>query len=261
MADVVSPTAPDRFLEDAAAERRNLLATVIGAAPGGAVVDVGDGRRLLLPDALTTEVTRSEIIQHPQSVLMLRVLVVPGPDGRPVASQTDLLESLRQRASEKALADLAKGQVVEARITRLSEFGAYCTFGLLEGLIHIADLSWSHVDDPAEVVSVGERVSVVILDIDRRRKRILVGMKQTTPDPWAAFVAAHRTGDILEGRVVKATPFGLFIAVPGGVEGLLSYGDLRADDARIRGAAVGSTLMVRLSEVDPDRRRLTLALP
>lgn len=262
MDPITPPQGHSERLLRTAQTREALIVTVEKQVEDGTLVRTEDGDALLLPIALTDDSTLNDIAIHPESTIMLQVLVVSGSDGDLVASQTDLLEQLRRRAEDDALEGMAKGQVVEAHITGLEDFGAVCLVGLVPGMIHISDLSWFHVDSPADVVKVGDRVSVVILDVDRNRRRISVGLKQATPDPWATFTSTHRAGDVIEGRVVRDVGCGLFIALGGGIEGLLAFNTAAPDDPRLRdGWQEGSVLEVRLAEVDPDRRRIALRLP
>jgi small subunit ribosomal protein S1 len=132
----------------------------------------------------------------------------------------------------------------------------------IDGLIHISELSWSHVNHPSEVLTIGEKVRVKVLDIDRDRQRISLGLKQTQADPWQSVIEAHQVNDVVQGRVTKVVTFGAFVEIHPGVEGLVHISELATHHVENPREVVsqGDELSVRIIEIDPDRRRLSLSL-
>jgi small subunit ribosomal protein S1 len=151
---------------------------------------------------------------------------------------------------------------VEGVISNIVEFGAFVDLDGIDGLIHISELSWSHVNHPSEVLQIGEKVRVKVLDIDRDRQRISLGLKQTQADPWQSVIDAYEVGDVVEGRVTKVVTFGAFVEIHPGVEGLVHISELAAHHVENPREVVnqGDVLAVRIIEIDADRRRLSLSL-
>jgi small subunit ribosomal protein S1 len=132
----------------------------------------------------------------------------------------------------------------------------------MDGLIHISELSWSHVNHPSEVLTIGEKVEVKVLDIDRERQRISLGLKQTQADPWQSVIDRFGINDVVEGKVTKVVTFGAFVEIHPGVEGLVHISELASHHVENPREVVsqGDTLSVRIIEIDPERRRLSLSL-
>src|SRR6201746_1256858 len=143
-------------------------------------------------------------------------------------SRRAVLEEERKEVREQILGNLEPGQVVEGKISNIVDFGAFVDLDGIDGLIHISELSWSHVNHPSEVVAIGDTVRIKVLDIDRDRQRISLGLKHTQEDPWQRVISTHRPGDVLGGTVTKVVAFGASVEILPGVEGLVPLPDLAA---------------------------------
>jgi small subunit ribosomal protein S1 len=179
-----------------------------------------------------------------------------------VLSRRAVLEEERKEVREQILGRLEPGQVVEGKISNIVDFGAFVDLDGIDGLIHISELSWSHVNHPSEVVSIGDTVRIKVLDIDRDRQRISLGLKQTQEDPWQRVISTHRPGDVLEGTVTKVVAFGAFVEILPGVEGLVHISELADHHVESPSEVVepNSTLNVKILEIDEERRRLSLSI-
>jgi small subunit ribosomal protein S1 len=151
---------------------------------------------------------------------------------------------------------------VDGQISNIVDFGAFVDLDGMDGLIHISELSWSHVNHPSEVLQIGQDVKVKVLDIDRERQRISLGLKQTQSDPWQQVVESYQEGDVVEGRVTKVVTFGAFVEILPGVEGLVHISELAQHHVENPREVVsqGDTVNVLILEIDADRRRLSLSL-
>jgi small subunit ribosomal protein S1 len=157
---------------------------------------------------------------------------------------------------------LNPGDVIEGQISNIVDFGAFVDLDGMDGLIHISELSWSHVNHPSEVLDIGQTVKVKVLDIDRERQRISLGLKQTQTDPWQQVLDSYREDDVVEGRVAKVVTFGAFVEILPGVEGLVHISELaphHVENPR-EVVAQGQAVNVRILEIDGERRRLSLSL-
>src|SRR5438105_9277470 len=157
---------------------------------------------------------------------------------------------------------LNPGDVVPGVISNIVDVGSFVDLDGMDGLIHISELSWSHVNHPSEVLEIGQEVSVKVLDIDRDRQRISLGLKQTQSDPWQQVVESYHENDVVEGRVTKVVTFGAFVEILPGVEGLVHISELaqhHVENPR-EVVAQGQPVNVKIIEVDGERRRLSLSL-
>jgi small subunit ribosomal protein S1 len=150
---------------------------------------------------------------------------------------------------------------VEGQISNIVDFGAFVDLDGIDGLIHISELSWSHVNHPSQVLEIGQTVKVKVLDIDRDRQRISLGLKQTQEDPWQRIVNTYNIGDELEGTVTKVVTFGAFVEILDGVEGLVHISELAAHHVENPREVVqpGDEIRIKILEIDSERRRLSLS--
>jgi small subunit ribosomal protein S1 len=179
-----------------------------------------------------------------------------------VLSRRAVLEDERKEMRQAILDRLNPGDVVDGQISNIVDFGAFVDLDGMDGLIHISELSWRHVNHPSEVLEIGQEVKVKVLDIDRERQRISLGLKQTQSDPWQQVVEAYGEGDVVEGRVTKVVTFGAFVEILPGVEGLVHISELAQHHVENPREVVsqGDVVNVKVIEIDADRRRLSLSL-
>jgi small subunit ribosomal protein S1 len=179
-----------------------------------------------------------------------------------VLSRRAVLEEERKEERQRILNTLKEGDVVRGTVSNLVDFGAFVDLDGIDGLIHISELSWNHVDRPGEVVEVGEEVEVKVLEVDRERERISLGLKQTRKDPWQEIVESVSVGETIHGRVTKLVSFGVFVEVAEGVEGLIHISELADHHVETPDEIVrsGDEVDARIIDVDARRRRLSLSL-
>src|SRR5918998_867223 len=179
-----------------------------------------------------------------------------------VLSRRAVLEEERKGQRQEILDRLQPGLVVEGQISNIVDFGAFVDLNGIDGLIHISELSWSHVNHPSEILSIGDTVAVKVLDIDRERQRISLGLKQTQEDPWQRVVDTYNVGDELEGTVTKVVTFGAFVEILDGVEGLVHISELAPHHVENPREVVnqGDVVRVRILEIESERRRLSLSV-
>jgi small subunit ribosomal protein S1 len=179
-----------------------------------------------------------------------------------VLSRRAVLEDERKEQRQQILDRLQPGDVVEGQISNIVDFGAFVDLDGMDGLIHISELSWSHVNHPSEMLEIGQTVQVKVLDIDRERQRISLGLKQTQADPWQQVVEQYKVDDVVDGKVTKVVTFGAFVEILPGVEGLVHISELAQHHVENPREVVsqGDTVKVLILEVDGERRRLSLSL-
>ena len=179
-----------------------------------------------------------------------------------VLSRRQYLEETQSEVRETFLSQLKKGQIREGVVSSIVNFGAFVDLGGVDGLIHVSELSWKHIDHPSEVVKVGDKVTVEVLDVDLDRERISLSLKATQEDPWQRFARTHVPGQIVKGKVTKIVQFGVFISVEDGIEGLVHISELANRHVENPETVVkpGEEVFVKVIDVDLDRRRISLSL-
>jgi small subunit ribosomal protein S1 len=160
------------------------------------------------------------------------------------------------------LTQLQKGQIRKGVVSSIVNFGAFVDLGGVDGLVHVSELSWKHIDHPSEVVAVGDEVTVEVLDVDMDRERVSLSLKATQEDPWQHFARIHQIGQIVPGKVTKLVPFGAFVRVEEGIEGLVHISELAERHVEIpeQVVQVNDDVMVKIIDIDLERRRISLSL-
>jgi len=233
---------------------------VIEVVKGGLILDLGV--RGFLPASLVDIRRVQDLDEYLGQELRCKVIELNRSRNNVVLSRRAVLEDERKEMRQAILDKLNPGDVVEGTISNIVDFGAFVDLDGMDGLIHISELSWSHVNHPSEVLEIGQKVKVKVLDIDRDRQRISLGLKQTQSDPWQQVLESYQEGDVVEGKVTKVVTFGAFVEILPGVEGLVHISELAQHHVENPREVVsqGDTVNVRILEVDAERRRLSLSL-
>ena len=249
-----------RRIEKAADSGEPVEGTVIEVVKGGLILDLGV--RGFLPASLVDIRRVQNLDEFMGTKLECKVIELNRSRNNVVLSRRAVLEEERKEVREQILGRLEPGQVVEGKISNIVDFGAFVDLEGIDGLIHISELSWSHVNHPSEVVSIGDTVRVKVLDIDRDRQRISLGLKQTQEDPWQKVLNEYKEGDVVDGKVTKIVAFGAFVQILPGVEGLVHISELAQHHVESPAEVVrpGDDLKVKILEVDEARRRLSLSV-
>ena len=247
-------------IEAASAAGEHVEGTVIEVVKGGLILDLGV--RGFLPASLVDIRRVQDLDEFMGRKLECKVIELNRNRNNVVLSRRAVLEDERREVRQKILDELQPGQVVEGTISNIVDFGAFVDLEGIDGLIHISELSWSHVNHPSEVLNIGDEVQVKVLDIDRDRQRISLGLKQTQADPWQSVIESFDVDDVVEGKVTKVVTFGAFFEIRAGVEGLVHISELATHHVENPREVVsqGDEVSVRIIEIDADRRRLSLSL-
>jgi small subunit ribosomal protein S1 len=233
---------------------------VIEVVKGGLIVDIG--LRGFLPASLV-ELRRVRDL-HPfiGKEIEAKVIELDKNRNNVVLSRRAHLEEEQAEQRHAFLNDLQEGEVRKGVVSSVVNFGAFVDLGGMDGLVHVSELSWQHVSHPGEVVSVGDEVTVKVLEVDRQRERISLSIRQTREDPWTEFSNAHQVGDVVDGTVTKTVPFGAFVSVTDGVEGLVHVSEIalhHVESPELE-LSVGKGVKVKITEIDGDRRRISLSI-
>ena len=249
-----------KAIEGAAESGEPVNGRVIEVVKGGLILDLGV--RGFLPASLVDIRRVQDLDEFLGKELRCKVIELNRSRNNVVLSRRAVLEDERKEMRQAILDRLNPGDVVEGTISNIVDFGAFVDLEGMDGLIHISELSWSHVNHPSEVLEIGQTVNVKVLDIDRERQRISLGLKQTQSDPWQQVLDHYGEGDVVEGRVTKVVTFGAFVEILPGVEGLVHISELASHHVENPREVVsqGDPVNVLILEIDGDRRRLSLSL-
>jgi small subunit ribosomal protein S1 len=249
-----------RRIEAAAESGEPVDGTVIEVVKGGLIIDLGV--RGFLPASLVDIRRVQDLEEYKDQTLRCKVIELNRSRNNVVLSRRAVLEEERREQRQQILDRLAPGVEVDGVISNIVDFGAFVDLDGIDGLIHISELSWSHVNHPSEVLDIGQTVRVKVLDVDRDRQRISLGLKQTQTDPWQRVIDEYQQGDVVAGRITKVVTFGAFAEILPGVEGLIHISELADHHVENPREVVqqGQDVDVKIIEVDPDRRRLSLSL-
>ena len=233
---------------------------VIEVVKGGLILDIG--LRGFLPASLV-ELRRVRDL-HPfvGQELEAKIIELDRNRNNVVLSRRAFLEESQSEGRKKFLESLRKGERRHGTVSSIVNFGAFVDIGGgVDGLVHVSELSWKHVDHPSEIVSVGQEVDVEVLDVDLERERVSLSLKATQEDPWREFERKHQTGEVIAGQVTKLVPFGAFVRVGEGIEGLVHISEL--SDQHVESpdqiVQVGEQVRVKVVDVDVSRRRISLS--
>jgi small subunit ribosomal protein S1 len=179
-----------------------------------------------------------------------------------VLSRRAWLEQTQSEVRQTFLTQLQKGQIRSGVVSSIVNFGAFVDLGGVDGLVHVSELSWKHIDHPSEVVAVGDEVTVEVLDVDMDRERVSLSLKATQEDPWQHFARTHQMGQVVPGKVTKLVPFGAFVRVEEGIEGLVHISELAERHVEIpeQVVTVNDDIFVKVIDIDLERRRISLSL-
>ncbi len=234
--------------------------TVIEVVKGGLIVDIG--LRGFLPASLVELRRVRDLHPYVGEQLEAKVIELDRNRNNVVLSRRAFLEEAQAEQRQAFLDDLQPGEIRKGVVSSVVNFGAFVDLGGMDGLVHVSELSWEHVSHPSEVVNVGDEIEVKVLEVDRDRERISLSVRQTREDPWESFANSHEVGQVVAGKVTKTVPFGAFVSVTDGVEGLVHVSEIAAHHVERpeMELSVGQQVDVKITEVDTDRRRISLSI-
>jgi len=233
---------------------------VIEVVKGGLIVDIG--LRGFLPASLV-ELRRVRDLQpFIGTTIDAKIIELDKNRNNVVLSRRAWLEETQKEQREDFLHNLRSGEIRNGTVSSVVNFGAFVDLGGMDGLVHVSELSWKHIDHPGSVVAVGDEIEVQVLEVDLGRERISLSLKATQQDPWQEFAGAHQVGELVYGRVTKLVPFGSFVQVGDGIEGLVHISEMSAHHVDLPEQVVtpGEELWVKIIDLDLQRRRISLSI-
>jgi small subunit ribosomal protein S1 len=247
-------------IEEIMQSGQTITGPVIEVVKGGLILDIG--LRGFLPASLVDLRRVRDLHPFVGQELEAKIIELDRNRNNVVLSRRAFLEESQSEGRKKFLESLQKGERRKGTVSSIVNFGAFVDLGGVDGLVHVSELSWKHVDHPGEVVTVGQEVEVEVLDVDLDRERVSLSLKATQEDPWKEFERMYQAGEIIEGQVTKLVPFGAFVRVAQGIEGLVHISELSDQHVESPEAvlSVGDTVRVKVIDVDISRRRISLSM-
>ena len=239
---------------------KSVKGTVIESVKGGLIVDIGV--RGFLPASLIDVRRVKELTSYIGEEIEAKILELDRQRNNIVLSRKAHLEQEQSGERQSFLENLEVGNIKEGKISSIVNFGAFVDIGGMDGLVHVSELSWRHVENPNEIVNVGDIVKVKVLEIDNDKERISLSIKQVTEDPWLDFELQYKQDDIVDGDVTKVVPFGAFVTIGKGVEGLVHVSEISVDkvDSPELALAIGQKVKIKITELDIPKRRVNLSM-
>jgi small subunit ribosomal protein S1 len=247
-------------IEEIMQQGATIRGPVIEVVKGGLILDIG--LRGFLPASLVDLRRVRDLHPFVGQELECKIIELDRNRNNVVLSRRAFLEESQSEGRKKFLESLEKGERRRGVVSSIVNFGAFVDLGGVDGLVHVSELSWKHVDHPSEVVQVGQEVEVEVLDVDLERERVSLSLKATQEDPWKEFERKYRAGEIIAGQVTKLVPFGAFVRVAQGIEGLVHISELSNShvESPEQVVNVGDQVQVKVIDVDVPRRRISLSM-
>ncbi|MDI6827696.1 MAG: 30S ribosomal protein S1, partial [Armatimonadota bacterium] len=241
-------------------EDKTITAMVTDRVKGGLVVDLGV--RGFIPASHVGGGNVKNLDKYVGQSLPLKIIEVDRDRRKVVLSHKLAVESERERRRAETIKSLREGQIREGIVRRITDYGAFIDLGGIDGLLHVSEMSWTRINHPSEVVKVGQKIQVMVLKLNLEADRVSLGLRQILPDPWADIESRYSVGQVIKGRISRLVPFGAFVRLEDGIEGIipnveLSRKRVKKPEDVVR---VGDNVEARIIELKPDERRMTLSI-
>jgi small subunit ribosomal protein S1 len=234
---------------------------VIGKVKGGLSVDIGIPA--FLPGSQVDLQPIRDMDNLVNQTYTFKILKYNKKRNNVVLSRRNILEKDREAQRDQILNTLEKGQILEGIVKNITDYGVFIDLGGIDGLLHVTDISWGRASHPSEICSLGDKLQVVVLNFDRERQRVSLGLKQLHPDPWATVIEKYPIGSRVQGKIVNLTDYGAFVELETGVEGLIHVSEMSWTQ-KIRHpskvVSVGDQVEAVVLSVDPDKKRISLGM-
>ncbi|MHA2853732.1 30S ribosomal protein S1 [Paenibacillus lautus] len=234
--------------------------TVADVVKGGLVADVG--ARGFIPASMVERHFVEDFSDYKGRTLRVKVKELDRENNKVILSQKDVLEEEFEANKQKVMSELQDGQVLEGTVQRLTQFGAFVDVGGVDGLVHVSEIAWSHVDKPSDVLSEGDQVRVKVLKVDPEKGKISLSIKAAAPGPWETAGEQFNTGDIVTGVVKRLVTFGAFVELAPGVEGLVHISQISHKHIGTPQEVLkeGQEVQVKVLDINTSEQRISLSI-
>ena len=236
--------------------------TVKSAVRGGLLVQIDDVEAFL-PGSQVDVTPVRDLEPYVGQTYEFKVIKISNERRNLIVSRRELIEGTLAEKKAELLASLQKGEIRKGRVKNITDFGAFIDLDGIDGLLHITDMSWGRVKHPSEILKVGQELDVMVLDVDRDRERISLGLKQTTPNPWDTILEQFPVGSRVSGKVVNLAAYGAFVEIAPGIEGLVHISEFSWTKRVARASdmlSVGDEVQVVVLSVDVENQKIALGI-
>jgi len=250
-------------VEDAYYNEKVIEGTIVRRVKGGMIAEIFDGLEAFLPGSQIDVRPVRDFDAYIGKRMEFKIVKINPANENVVVSHRALLEKELQKQREEILSKMEPGQVLEGTVKNITDFGVFIDLGGVDGLLHITDLSWGRVSHPSELVQLGQKLNVVVLDYDKERQRISLGLKQLQPHPWENIDEKYKEGDVVEGKVVSITDYGAFVELEKGIEGLVHISEMSWTDHikhPSQKVSLGQLVKVKILNIDREGRKISLGM-
>lgn len=250
-------------VEDAYYNEKVIEGTIVRRVKGGMIAEIFDGLEAFLPGSQIDVRPVRDFDAYIGKRMEFKIVKINPANENVVVSHRALLEKELQKQREEILSKMEPGQVLEGTVKNITDFGVFIDLGGVDGLLHITDLSWGRVSHPSELVQLGQKLNVVVLDYDKERQRISLGLKQLQPHPRENIDEKYKEGDVVEGKVVSITDYGAFVELEKGIEGLVHISEMSWTDHikhPSQKVSLGQLVKVKILNIDREGRKISLGM-
>ncbi|MBR0241420.1 MAG: 30S ribosomal protein S1 [Kiritimatiellae bacterium] len=236
--------------------------TIQSQVHGGLLVDI-DGVEAFLPGSQVDVSPVRDLTVYIGQTFEFKVIKISNERKNIIVSRRELIEGTMAEKRAELLASLQKGEVRKGRVKNITDFGAFIDLDGIDGLLHITDMSWGRVKHPSEMLKVGQELEVMVLDVDREKERISLGLKQTTENPWSTIVEKFPVGSRVTGKVVNLAAYGAFVEIAPGIEGLVHISEFSWTKRVARPSDmlnIGDEVLVSVLQVDAENQKIALGI-
>ncbi|ELK4157535.1 30S ribosomal protein S1 [Staphylococcus pseudintermedius] len=248
------------YLQEKLENNETIEAKVTEVVKGGLVVDVG--QRGFIPASLISTDYIEDFSDYEGRVLELKVEELEPEKNRVILSRKAVEAEENEKKKAELLQSIKAGDVIEGKVARLTNFGAFIDLGGVDGLVHVSELSHEHVKSPEEVVSIGDTIKVKVRSVEQDSERVSLSIKDTLPSPFETIQEKYSEGDIVEGKVMRLASFGAFVEIGSGLQGLVHISEISHKHIGTPGEVLepGQTVQVKILGINPEEERISLSI-
>ena len=248
-------------IEELYKEEKRVEVEVKSVVKGGLIADL-EGLKAFIPASHVSVRFQKDLSKYVSKTLLCEIIDFDKSKRRIVLSRKNVEAEELEGEKAKVYSSIHEGDIIEGTVQRLTNFGAFVDVGGVDGLIHISELSWNRVKHPADVVSPGDKVKVLVLNVDEEKNRIALGLKQTTKKPWDVFTESVQVGDVVQGKVVNLLDFGAFVRLESGVDGLLHVSQISKEHVEKPSdkLEIGEEITDKVTDIDQDDKKISLSM-
>ena len=248
-------------IEELYKEEKRVEVEVKSVVKGGLIADL-EGLKAFIPASHVSVRFQKDLSKYVSKTLLCEIIDFDKSKRKIVLSRKNVEAEELEEKKAKVYSSIHEGDIIEGTVQRLTNFGAFVDVGGVDGLIHISELSWNRVKHPSDVVSPGDKVKVLVLNVDEEKNRIALGLKQTTKKPWDVFTESVQVGDVVQGKVVNLLDFGAFVRLESGVDGLLHVSQISKEHVEKPSdkLEIGEEITVKVTDIDQDDKKISLSM-